>query len=172
MIEKKLQNKMRTIRIEKIVLNIGAGTEADNVEKAVQLLGRISGKKSVKTLTTKRIANWKLRPGLPVGAMVTLRGKPAEELLKRLLQAIEFEMAKESFTENGFSFGIKEYIDIPGVKYDPKTGVIGLEVSVRLMRPGFSVKRRKKRKGKIAKVHKILAEDSLNFAKSLGVKLK
>ncbi len=165
------ENKMRTIRIDKVVLNIGAGTEVATVEKAQKLLERITGRKVVKTTAKKRIATWKLRPGLPIGAKVTLRRKSAEELLKKLLQAVNFELPESNFTENGFSFGIKEYIDIPDIKYDPKTGVIGLEVSVSLERPGFRVKQRKIRKANIAKTHKILAEDSSNFAKSLGVKV-
>src|SRR3989344_6685635 len=137
------ESPMRKIRIEKITLNIGAGTEPDNVDKAVALLNKISGVKAVKTVSQKRIAQWKLRPGLPVGAMVTLRGKKAEELLKLLLKSVDNEIKKSSFMKNGFSFGIKEYIEIPGEKYDPKIGIIGLEVAVSLSRPGFRVKRRK-----------------------------
>ncbi len=169
--ETMMENRMRTVRIDKVVLNVGAGAEADAVDKAQKLLEKISGKKSVKTTAKRRIAVWKLRPGLPIGAMVTLHGKMAEKLLRQLLQATSFELPKRSFTENGFSFGVKEYIDIPDVKYDPKIGVIGLEVSVSLERPGFRIKRRKIRKGKIAETHKITAEDSLNFARSLGVKV-
>jgi len=169
----KLNNRMRTILIDKVTLNIGAGAEIENVNKAVTLLERITGAKVVKTKAKRRIAAWKLRPGLPIGAKVTLRGAKAEELLKKLLQAVNYELPESSFIENGFSFGIKEYIDIPGVKYDPKIGIIGLQVVVTLMRPGYRVQKRKVKRGKIAPVHKISPEDSLNFAKEkLGVKIK
>jgi len=164
------ENKMRNIRIEKITLNIGSGTEAESAEKAVLLLQKISGAKVIKTITTKRIAAWKVRPGLPVGAMVTLRGKKAGEVLKALLHAVTFKIKKSSFTKNGFSFGIKEYIEIPGIKYDPKIGIIGLEVAISLARPGFRVKRRKIMPAKIHHSHDISVEEGWNWAqKTLGV---
>lgn len=165
-----IENKMKAIRIEKITLNIGSGTEAENAEKAAILLGKISGAKVVKTITTKRIATWKVRPGLLVGAMVTLRGKKAEEVLKALLHAVSFKVKKKSFTENGFSFGIKEYIEIPGIKYDPKIGIIGLEVAVSLKRPGFRVKRRKIKPAKMHYKHEISPEEGWDWAqKTLNV---
>ncbi|MBD3263077.1 50S ribosomal protein L5 [Candidatus Woesearchaeota archaeon] len=167
------KNKMRTIKIDKVTLNIGAGAISDNVDKAVALLKNITGEKIVKTKAKRRVATWKLRPGLPIGAKVTLRGKKASEVLDRLLQAINYEIYKGSFTENGFSFGVKEYIDIPEVKYDPKIGIIGLQAIVTLKRPGFRIKNRKLRKKKIAPAHKITAEDSMSFAqKKLGIKIK
>lgn len=164
------ENKMKEIRIEKVTLNIGSGTEAENAEKAALLLGKISDAKVIKTIATKRIAAWKVRPGLPVGAMVTLRGKKAAEVLKALLHAVGFKVKKSSFTKNGFSFGIKEYIEIPGVKYDPKIGIIGLEVAVSLKRPGFRVKRRKIKPAKIHHKHEISAEEGWSWTqKALGV---
>lgn len=171
--EEKLTNKMRTISVDKITLNIGSGAETDNVSKAVSLLEKISGGKVVKTKSKKRIAAWKLRPGLPIGAKVTLRGAKALEVLKRLLQSVNNEILKNNFVKNGFSFGIKEYIDIPDVKYDPKIGIIGLQVIVTLKRPGYRVKLRKIKKGRVAPRHVITPEDSLTFAKEkLGVTIK
>jgi len=169
----KLKNKMRKISIDKVTLNIGSGSETANVTKAVALLKHISGEKVVKTTAHKRIAAWKLRPGLAIGAKVTLRGAKATELLKKLLQAVNNELPEDNFIENGFSFGISEYIDIPGVKYDPKMGIIGLQVIVTLTRPGYSVKHRKIKKSRVSSQHKITSEDSVTFAKeNLGIKLK
>ncbi len=166
-------NVMRKIRLEKITLNIGGGTEAEGVEKAVLLLQKLSGAKPVKTIATKRIPTWKVRPGLPVGAKVTIRGKKAAELLKNTLYAIDNEIPKRAFTKNGFTFGLKEYIEIPGVKYDPKIGILGFEVAVSLVRPGYRVSRRKIRQGSIGEHHLITAEDSLKWAQeSFGVKLR
>ena len=167
------ENKMREIKIEKVVLSIGSGTETEGAERAVLLLNKLSGSKAVKTIARKRIATWKLRPGLHIGAMVTVRGKKADELLKLLLQAIENEIKKTSFTNNGFSFGIKEYIDIPGIKYDAKIGIIGLNVTVALKRAGYRVKNRKLCQTKLPKHHEINAEEAASFAQQkLGVKLK
>jgi len=161
---------MKEILIDKVVLNIGAGTEIANVEKAVLLLNRISGAKAVKTVAKKRIPTWKLRPGLPVGARVTLRGKKAQELLKGLLTAADFAIPKKSFTENGFSFGIKEYVDIPGAKYDPKIGIIGLDVVVALKRRGYRISKRKIKKASVGSSHVIKPEEAYAFAKAMGVK--
>ena len=75
------------------------------------------------------------------------------------------EVPAKKFNENGFSFGISEYINIPEVKYDPKIGIIGLNVSVTLKRPGFRVKKRKLSPSKISKSHRITKEDAIEFAK-------
>ena len=82
-------NKNKEIRIEKVTLNIGAGGSAELVNKGLKLLQAITGIKPVKTVTTKRIPTWGVRPGLAIGCKVTVRGKKAEELLKRLLKAKE-----------------------------------------------------------------------------------
>jgi large subunit ribosomal protein L5 len=166
-------NIMKTIKLGKVTLNIGAGANQDDVEKAFKLLSALSGEKPVKTFAKKRIATWKIRPGLPIGAKVTLRGKKAQELLARLLNAVNNEIKSSSFTENGFSFGIREYIDIPDAKYDPSIGIIGLDVIVSLERPGFRIKRRKLKQSTISPTHRIYKEDSIAYIqKVFGVKLK
>jgi len=173
MAQPKTENIMRKIKLDKITLNMGGGTEAEGVEKAVLLLQKLSGAKPVKTIATKRIPTWKVRLGLPVGAKVTIRGKKAAELLKNTLHAIDNEIPKRAFTKNGFTFGLKEYIEIPGVKYDPKIGILGFEVAVSLIRPGYRVSKRKIRQRSIGKRHEITAEDSLKWAQeNFGVKLK
>jgi len=65
-----------------------------------------------------------------------------------------------------FSFGIKEYIDIPGVPYDASIGVIGLEAAVTLARSGFRIKYRSIKKKKISSRHSVKKEDAINFVKS------
>nr|AJS11786.1 50S ribosomal protein L5P [uncultured archaeon] len=166
-------NKNREILLEKVTLNIGAGTETADVDKAIALLNTISGMKAVQAKARRRIANFKIRPGLPIGSVVTLRGTKAREILQRLLRAVENKIKEESFTQNGFSFGIKEYIDIPEVKYDPKIGIIGLHVNVALARCGYRVKRRKIRNAKIGSKHEISAKESAEWAqKELGISFK
>jgi len=159
------ENKMREVRVSKVTLNIGAGTDPNNVKKAVELLSAISNKKAIETKSRKRIAGWKIRPGLPIGSKVTIRGKAAEVLLKRLLAAVNNNVKEKNFTEGGFSFGIPEYIDIPDVRYDPKIGIIGLEACVTLDRAGYRVTRRKLRDTKIPKSHRVLKEDAIRLAK-------
>lgn len=173
MTETKTENIMRKILIDSVTLNIGSGITAEDADKAVNLLNKISNARAIKAFAKKRIPTWKIRPGLPIGARVTLRGKQAVELLKRLLTAVDMELKQKSFTQNGFSFGIKEYVDIPGLKYDPKIGIIGLDVIVSLKRPGYRVSRRKIKKSHIGTGHKISAEDAWAWAqKEFGVKPK
>lgn len=165
---------LKNIKIGKVVLNIGAGKDAGRLEKGLKLLKMISGKDAVKTITQKRIAGWGLRPGLPVGCKVTVRGDDAVELVKQLLGGVDRLLSKNHFDSNGnISFGIPEYIDIPGLNYDPEIGVIGLQVSITLERPGFRVARRKLKKSRIGESHRISKVDAIAFMKdNFGVKLK
>ena len=75
-------NSMKKIGIEKITFNIGAGTDQEKLKKGIMLLKNITGVEPVKTISEKRIPSWGVRPGLPVGCKVTLRGKKAEELVQ------------------------------------------------------------------------------------------
>src|SRR3989338_7491424 len=122
------ENKMREIEIEKVVLSIGA--VGDQLEKAAKLLKIISGAEVVKTKSKKRIPDFGIRPGLEIGCKVTLMGKKAEEILKKLLSAIENKLKDKQINEEDFSFGIKEYIEIPGMEYQRDIGMIGLNVAV------------------------------------------
>ncbi len=165
MAEKK-ENPMRRIRIEKVVVNIGVGEPGERLEKAKTLLQRLTGAKVVETEAKKKIPKWGIRPGLKIGVKVTLRGKAAEEFLNKALDAVDRKIKESSFDEFGnFSFGIHEYINIPGVKYDPKIGIFGMDVSVSLERPGFRVKRRKVRSAKVGKRHLITKDEAIAFVK-------
>ncbi|MFA5887440.1 MAG: 50S ribosomal protein L5 [Candidatus Nanoarchaeia archaeon] len=157
-------NPMKEIKLEKVTLNIGTGKPGPQLEKALKLLKQITGKKPVEAKTVKRIPTWGLRPGLAIGAKVTVRGKEAEELLKKLLQAIDNKMPSYKIGKDGnFAFGIREYIDIPGIKYDMDIGMLGLEAAVSLRRAGFSIKKRKIRPKKLPVRHKIHKEDTKLF---------
>ncbi|MDD4878591.1 MAG: 50S ribosomal protein L5 [Candidatus Nanoarchaeia archaeon] len=157
-------NPMKEIKVEKITLNIGTGKPGPQLEKAVKLLELIAERKPVEAKTQKRIPTWALRPGLSIGTMVTLRGKQAEELLKRLFQAIDNKMHSYKIGKDGnFAFGIKEYIDIPGIKYNMDIGMMGLEVAVTLKRAGFRLKKRKIMPRKLPDRHKIHKDETKLF---------
>ncbi len=163
----KEKNPMRKIRIEKVTLNIGAGKDQKMLEKGQTLLKNITGIAPVTTKTEKRIASWGLRPGLPVGCKLTLRGEDANKLLVRMLEAKDNVLKKNNFDDAGnIAFGVHEYIDIPGVEYDPKIGVIGLQICISLERPGFRIKKKRIRSTKLGKNHKIPQADSIQFMKS------
>ncbi len=160
--KEKKENPMREIIISKLTLNIGAGTDQGLLDKGMKLLEAITGMKPVKTVTHKRIAGWGLRPGLPIGCKVTVR-KDTKALIKRLLEGRDNILDVKNFDNNGnVSFGVSEYIEIPGVKYDPDIGIIGLEASVTLERRGFRIKR-KRLPSRVGKKHRISREEAIAF---------
>jgi len=160
-------NQMKTISVEKVTLNIGAGKDQAKLDNGIKLINGITGFKPVKTFTKKRIQEWGLRPGLPIGCKLTLRNKEALELLKRLLEAKENTLnASNMDNEGNISFGIREYIDVPGVKYNPDIGIMGFQVCITLKRKGFRVKHRALKRGSIPKKHRISKQESIDFMKN------
>ena len=155
------ENVMRKIRIEKVILSCGA-TDKD-LEKAKKLLEFISGKHANKIASIKRIPDFGVRPGLEVGTRVTLRGEQAISILKKLLGAIDNVLSEDQIAENGFSFGIKEYIEIPGVEYQRDIGIRGLNVTVVFNRAGVRTKRKKIKAGKLAKKQHASSEEIISY---------
>ena len=156
---------MKEIMIEKVTLNIGTGEPGPKLDHSKQLIEAISGKKSVKT-KSKRRSTFGVAKGRDIGVKVTLRGNGAKELLKRLLQAATNELKASCFDSTGnFSFGIPEYIDIPGVDYYPEIGIMGFDVSVTLERPGYRVKRRRYKTQQVGKRQRITREDAMGWVK-------
>ena len=160
-------NQMRQISVEKVTLNIGAGKDQTKLEKGLRLIGDITGYKPVKTFTKKRIQEWGLRPGLPIGCKLTLRKARALDLLKRLLEAKDNTLYVSNVDNEGnVSFGINEYIDIPGVKYNPDIGIMGLQVCITLKRSGFRIKHRAIKRCIIPRKHRIKKEEAIDFLKN------
>tara|TARA_B110000014_G_scaffold190816_1_gene139595 strand:+ start:3246 stop:3767 length:522 start_codon:yes stop_codon:yes gene_type:complete len=158
------QNIMKGIKLEKVVLNMGVGKSGDAVETAKKALDQISSKKSCNRSAKKAHRDWGVRKGEPIGAAVTVRGNDASVLLKRLLEAKGNSVNGRSFDKMGnLSFGIKEHIDIPGIKYDPKIGILGLDVTARLTRPGFNIKIRSRHKASVGKSHKITFVEAKDY---------
>lgn len=159
-----MAHPMKRIDVEKLTLNFGAGKEQRHLEKGVKLIKTLTGIEPVKTRAKKRINAWGLRPGLPIGCKLTLRGEKAKEMLRKLLEAKDNELNNNNFDNNGnISFGVPEYIDIPGMKYDPDIGVIGFQVSLTLQRPGFRIRRRRRFQRKIGNKNSIKKDDSISF---------
>ncbi|MCF7866548.1 50S ribosomal protein L5 [Candidatus Woesearchaeota archaeon] len=161
-----MTNPMKEIRIEKVTLNIGAGKDQKVLEKGIKLIKNITGKSPIKTITNKRIQGWGLRAGLAIGTKLTLRNEEAVNIIPRLLVAKDNTLKKSSFDNNGnVSFGIPEYIDIEGAKYDTEIGMMGLQATITLKRPGFRIKNRRLNTKKIPSKHRINQEDAMNFMK-------
>ncbi len=161
MTENNKKNPMKEIKIEKVVLSVG-GT-ADYLEKGVKLLKMLTGKKPAKMKSNKRIPTWSVRPGLEIGAVVTIRGKDSEDMLKKMLITIDNVLKKKQISENNFSFGIKEYIEIPGVEFQRDIGIMGFDVTVVLKTSGRRVKLKKIKRGKIPKRQNIPKEEIIKF---------
>ena len=165
------ETSMKKISLEKIVLNMGIGKSGDVINIAKKALDEISGKKSSSRNAKSQQRDWGVRKGEPIGVAVTIRGEDAIALVKRLLESKGNVINGKSFDNFGnFSFGIKEHIDIPGVKYDPQIGILGLGVSITLARPGYGIRTRSKHKAKVGKDHIIKNQEAKDyFVKEFGV---
>lgn len=156
----KENNPMREIKIEKVVLGVG-GT-AEQLEKGAKLLGLLTGRKPSKRKSKKRIPSLGVRPGLEIGAMVTIRKNP-EVILKRMLTAIDNKLRRKQIAENHFSFGLKEYIEVPGIEYQRDIGIMGFDVTVTFKRTGRRVGLRKAKASKMSKKQNVSKEEIIKF---------
>lgn len=155
------ENPMREIKIEKLILSCGGVKE--DLDRYYKLISTISGMKPIKKQTVRRIPGFGIRPKMEVGCMVTIRSGKAEELLARLLSAVENQLKKKQIADNHFSFGIEEYINIPGEKYDREIGMAGLKVTIVFARKGKRVARKKIKKGKIAPKQIVPKQEIIKF---------
>ena len=153
-------NSTRKIKIEKIAVSVGG--IGDELEKGFKLLKILTKRKPAKMKSKKRIPSLSVRPGLEIGAVVTIR-KDMKEFLKRMLVTINNVLKKKQISENNFSFGIKEYIEIPGMEYQRDIGIKGFDVTVVFKRMGRRVKLRKIKKSKIPKRQIISKEEIIKF---------
>jgi len=135
------KNDMQTPRLEKIVLNIGAGREAvkdsKKAKSAQEDLSTIAGQHAVITRAKKSIAGFRVREDMPLGAKVTLRGARMYEFLDRLITVAmprirDFRgVSGKSFDGRGnYAFGIKEHIVFPEIDFDKVDEVWGLDVVI------------------------------------------
>jgi len=133
-------NTMALPRLEKIVLNMGLGEATQNpklLDSAVEELAAITGQKPVVTKAKKAIANFKLREGVPIGAMVTLRGQRMYEFFDRLVNVTlprvrDFKgVPDRSFDGRGnYSLGLREQLIFPEINLDKVEKVKGLTVVI------------------------------------------
>jgi large subunit ribosomal protein L5 len=132
------KNDMQIPRLEKIVLNIGCGSESVRDSKkakaAVEDLTTIAGQKAVPTIAKKSIAGFRVREGMTLGAKVTLRGDRMYDFLDRLITVAmprirDFRGVKPAFDGRGnFGMGIKEHIVFPEINFDKVDEVWGIDV--------------------------------------------
>ncbi|MFX0022927.1 MAG: 50S ribosomal protein L5 [Candidatus Hermodarchaeota archaeon] len=171
--EEKWKNPMKKPYLEKVVLNIGVGVGGEELEKAVTVLETIADQKAIKTVSKTNVKEFNLRKGRPIGAKVTVRGQGAEKLLKKLLIVNNNKILRKSFDDNGnFGFGITEHISIPGIEYDNRIGIWGLDCVGRVVKPGMRVKTRRKSRTKVPSHHYVSREETQYFLKqNFGVQI-
>lgn len=157
---------MREPRIEKIVVNIGVGEAGERLAKAQKVIEMVTKQKSVQTISRTINRDLAIRKGMPLGCKVTLRGEGAQDFLRQALEIREFRIPVYSFDPEGnMSFGISDYTDFPGMKYDPEIGIFGMDVSVVLKRPGNRITQRNLLKRRVPRSSRLNKAEALQFLK-------
>lgn len=138
--ELSLKSVSEVPKLEKIVVNMGLGDAIQNnkvLEAAVDELSRITGQKAVVTKAKKSISNFKLREGMPIGAMVTLRRSRMWEFLDRLVSVAlprlrDFKgVSEKAFDGRGnYTLGLKEQIIFPEIEYDKVDKIRGMNICI------------------------------------------
>jgi large subunit ribosomal protein L5 len=152
---------MQDIRLEKVVANMGIGPSEDKQESAKQLLKKLTGRDAAHTTARKRFPAFGIKQGQVIGVVVTLRGREADAFFKRALDAVDGVVRESSIANNSVNFGVKEYIYFSGVKYDPKIGMLGLNVNALFARKGSRVERRRMKSGAVGRKHRTVTRDEI-----------
>ncbi len=159
-------NAMREVRVDKVVVNIGVGEAGERLVKAQKVLEMVTGQKSVQTVSKTINRDLGIRKGMPLGCKVTLRGEVAESFLTRALPIREMRVHSYSFDKEGnMSFGITDYTDFDGMKYDPEIGIFGMDVSVVLRRGGNRITKRALLRRTVPKSHRVERDEAIQFMK-------
>ena len=157
---------MRDLHVEKVVVNIGVGEAGERLVKAEKVLEMVTGQKPVETISKTVNRDLGIRQGMPLGCKVTLRGQVAEDFVKKALVIREMRVPEYSFDKEGnMSFGISDYTDFEGMKYDPEIGIFGMDISVVLRRPGNRITQRALLRRRIPKSHRVCRDEAIQFMK-------
>lgn len=159
-------SSMRDLHVEKVVVNIGVGEAGERLVKAEKVLEMVTGQKSVETISKTVNRDLGIRKGMPLGCKVTLRGEKAEDFLRQALSIREMRVPEYSFDKEGnMSFGISDYTDFEGMKYDPEIGIFGMDISVVLRRPGSRITQRALLKRRVPKKHRVDRDEAIQYMK-------
>jgi large subunit ribosomal protein L5 len=157
---------MRDVKIDKVVVNIGVGEAGEKLRKAERVLEMITHAKPVQTISNTTNKDLGIRKLMPIGCKVTLRKGAANKFLEEVFWVKDNRLAYYSFDEFGnFSFGIPDYTELKGMKYDPNIGIFGMDVSVTLKRSGLRVSKRRRNCKKIPHRHRVTENEAKDFVK-------
>ncbi|PPE02113.1 hypothetical protein GOBAR_DD00843 [Gossypium barbadense] len=152
--EKKLSNPMREIKVQNL-------SSTSLSVKAV--LEQLSGQTPVFSKARYTVRSFGIRRNEKIACYVTVRGEKAMQLLESGLKVKEYELLRRNFSDTGcFGFGIQEHIDL-GIKYDPSTGIYGMDFYVVLERAGYRVGRRRRCKSRVGIQHRVTKEDAMKW---------
>ena len=157
---------MRDVHVEKVVVNIGVGEAGERLVKAEKVLEMVTGQKPIETISKTVNRDLGIREGMPLGCKVTLRGEKAVDFVKKALVIREMRVPAYSFDKEGnMSFGISDYTDFEGMKYDPEIGIFGMDVSVVLRRPGNRITQRALLRRRVPKSHRVQRDEAIQYMK-------
>ncbi len=167
------QHPMLKPRIEKVVVNLNVGKSGEPLEKANKVLQEITDQTPIRRKAKKTVRDFGIREGEPIAVVVTLRKQKAIDFLKKVLPVVDNKVSARAFDVRGnFAFGLKEHIEIPGVRYDPEIGIFGMDICVTVNRPGQRIKIRKRQDKSIGSKHLLTPEESIAYVKQeLGVEI-
>lgn len=157
-------NRWRQLRIVKVVVNIGVGESGDRRAKAERVLQMLAKQKPVATRSHATNRDFGIRAGQEIGVKVTLRGEAATDFLRRALEARDNQFDPDSIDADGnFSFGIRDYTDFTGMKYDPAIGIFGMDISVEMGRAGWRVRDRRVKSAALPPHARVSADETRKF---------
>lgn len=159
-------NPMQRLYIGKVVVHMGVGESGERLTKAEEVMKRITGQVPVKTNAKKTLPAFGIRKGAPIGCKVTLRGESAEGFIRTAFDIIKKKVSISQLDKQGnFSFGIEEHTDFPGMTYDPKIGIFGMDINVSIDRKGVRISRRSINKRKLPPEQLVSPEETVQFLK-------
>jgi len=159
-------NVMRAVLITKVVINIGAGQAGEHLQRAEKVVQLLTNRKPIRTFSKTTNKDLGVRKGQPIGCKTTLRGPETLDFIKRALWIRNNKLPNYCFDTSGnLSFGISDYTDFQGMKYDPDIGIFGLDINVVLERKGFRIRRRRQKRRKVGHAHLVTREDAMEFIK-------
>jgi len=164
-------NPYRSVRVIKVVVNAGVGESGEPRTKAEKVLQMVTHQKPVATRAHSTNRDFGIREGQEIGAKVTLRGDAALDFLRRAFDARDKQFDLASIDRNGnFSFGIADYTDFSGMKYDPAIGIHGMDIAVEMGRAGHRIRDRRLQARPLPKTLRSTPEETRHFlVGALGV---